>query len=47
MKNKILKNLFIVLVFEFLYLPIVALIAFSFNDSRLNIVFEEFTPCMV
>ena len=43
MKNKILKNLFIVLVFIFLYLPILALIAFSFNDSKLNIVFEGFT----
>lgn len=43
MKNKTLKNLFIVLVFIFLYLPIIALIAFSFNDSKLNIIFEGFT----
>ena len=43
MKKKIFKNIFIILVFIFLYLPIIALIAFSFNDSKLNIVFEGFT----
>lgn len=32
-----------VLVFLFLYLPIVLLVAYSFNDSRLNIVWEGFT----
>ena len=31
------------LVFLFLYLPIIVLIVFSFNDSKLNIVFEGFT----
>ena len=30
-------------VFIFLYLPIVVLVAYSFNDSRLNIVWEGFT----
>lgn len=43
MKRKGLKNMFIILVFFFLYLPIFSLIAFSFNDSKLNIVFEGFT----
>src|SRR5215212_6863722 len=31
------------LVFAFLYLPIVLLIIFSFNDSRLNLQWEGFT----
>jgi len=31
------------LVFAFLYLPIVVLVAFSFNASRLNVVWEGFT----
>lgn len=37
------KNLFLVLVFLFLYLPIGVLILYSFNDSKLNILFEGFT----
>jgi spermidine/putrescine transport system permease protein len=32
-----------VLVFAFLYLPIIVLIAYSFNSSRLNLVWEGFT----
>ena len=43
MQYKILKNLFIFLVFFFLYLPILVLVVFSFNTSRMNIVFEGFT----
>ena len=43
MKKKLGKNVFIILVFIFLYLPILALVAFSFNDSKLNIIFEGFT----
>lgn len=43
MKNKYLKNFFIGLVFLFLYLPIIILIIFSFNTSRMNIIFEDFT----
>ena len=44
MKNhKILDNLYLFLVFTFLFLPIFVLIVFSFNSSRLNIVFEGFT----
>ncbi len=43
MKNKYLKNLFIALVFFFLYLPIIILVVFSFNTSKMNIIFEGFT----
>ena len=43
MKNKRLKNLFICLVFLFLYLPIIILVVYSFNSSKMNIVFENFT----
>ena len=42
-KHRHLKNLFIFLVFLFLYLPIITLIVFSFNTSPLNILFEGFT----
>lgn len=43
MRNKFLKNLFVSLVFLFLYLPIIILIVFSFNTSKMNIIFEGFT----
>jgi len=43
MKNKTLKNLFVGLVFVFLYLPIVILVIYSFNSSEMNIIFEDFT----
>ncbi len=43
MKNKHLKNLFVALVFFFLYLPIIILVVFSFNTSKMNIIFEGFT----
>ena len=43
MKNKYLKNLFVGLVFFFLYLPIIILVVFSFNTSKMNIIFEGFT----
>ena len=43
MRNKYLKNLFIFLVFFFLYLPIMVLIVYSFNSSSMNILFENFT----
>ena len=42
-KHKLLKNLFILLVFAFLYLPIFILIIYSFNSSEMNIVFKSFT----
>ena len=41
--NKTLDNICLWLVFLFLFLPIFVLIIFSFNTSRLNIVFEGFT----
>ena len=36
-------RLWLLLVFVFLYAPIVALVAFSFNDSKRNIVWQGFT----
>ncbi len=41
--NKFLDNIFLFIVFGFLFLPIFVLIVFSFNTSRLNIIFEGFT----
>ena len=41
--HKLLDNLYLLLIFIFLFLPIFVLIVFSFNSSRLNIVFEHFT----
>lgn len=43
MNNKYLKNAFVGLVFFFLYLPIIILVVFSFNTSKMNIIFEGFT----
>ena len=43
MKKKYLKNVFVGLVFFFLYLPIIILVIYSFNSSRMNILFEHFT----
>ncbi len=42
-KSELFKNLYIFLVFLFLFLPIFVIILFSFNTSSLNIVFEGFT----
>ncbi len=41
--NKLLDNLYIFLVLGFLFLPIIVIIIFSFNTSKLNIIFEGFT----
>lgn len=41
--KKYLENFYILLVLMFLFLPIGILILFSFNTSRLNIIFEGFT----
>lgn len=41
--NKILDNICLWIVFSFLFLPILVLVVFSFNTSRLNIVFDGFT----
>ena len=43
MKNKTLKNIFIALVFIFLFLPIIILVLYSFHTSKMNIIFEGFT----
>lgn len=43
MGKKILKNMFLYLVFAFLFLPIIVLIIYSFNSSSMNIIFEHFT----
>ena len=40
---KYLKKLFVILVFAFLFLPIVVLVIYSFNSSSMNIIFENFT----
>ena len=42
-KGNIIKPLYIFLVFMFLYIPIMVLIAFSFNESKLNVVWTGFT----
>ena len=42
-KNNFFKNLFVILVFLFLFFPIVVLIIYSFNSSQMNILFESFT----
>ena len=41
--ENIFRNIFIALVFIFLYIPIFGVILFSFNTSEMNIVFEGFT----
>ena len=43
MKHRKLKNLYVGLVFFFLYLPIIILVIYSFNTSKMNIIFEGFT----
>ncbi len=43
MKNKRLKNILVGIILFFLYLPIVVLVIYSFNTSRMNVVFEGFT----
>lgn len=40
---KLIDNICLLLVFIFLFLPIFVLIVFSFNTSKLNIIFEGFT----
>ncbi len=41
--NKLLDNICLWLVFLFLFLPIFVIVIFSFNTSKLNIIFEGFT----
>jgi len=41
--SKILKSLYVFLMYLFLYIPIMVLIVFSFNESKLNVVWTGFT----
>lgn len=41
--KKLFPKIILGLVFLFLYLPIIVLIVFSFNNAKLNIIFEGFT----
>ena len=43
MKHRKLKNFIIALILFFLYLPIIILVIYSFNTSKMNVVFEGFT----
>lgn len=43
MLSAIWRNIFIAIILFFLYVPIFAVILFSFNTSEMNIVFEGFT----
>ena len=43
MKKKHYENIVIFLTFIFLFLPIIVLVIYSFNSSKMNIVFEGFT----
>ena len=43
MKYKTIKNILIGLILFFLYLPIIVLIIYSFNTSKMNVIFEGFT----
>jgi spermidine/putrescine transport system permease protein len=42
-KSSKLKNLVIILTFTFLFAPIFVLVLYSFNSSKMNITFENFT----
>lgn len=41
--TKVLSSLYLLLVFLCLYIPIIIMIAFSFNESKLNVVWTGFT----
>lgn len=43
MKHRTLKNFVIALILFFLYLPIIILVIYSFNTSKMNVIFEGFT----
>lgn len=42
-RGKFVKNLIIILTFIFLFAPIFVLVLYSFNESKMNIVFTGFT----
>lgn len=41
--SKVLGNIYLIFIFLCLYIPIMILIAFSFNESKLNVVWTGFT----
>ncbi len=43
MKNKLFRNIYLLIIFLFLYFPIFVLIFYSFNSSRNQYVFSGFT----
>ena len=43
MRSKFWKNIIVFLVFLFMFLPIIVLVVYSFNSSKMNILFEGFT----
>lgn len=42
-KGKVFKSIYAFLMYMFLYIPIMVLIVFSFNESKLNVVWTGFT----
>lgn len=42
-KSNFIKSLYVFLIFMFLYTPIMVLMVFSFNESKLNVVWTGFT----
>lgn len=42
-KGTIFKSIYAFLIYMFLYIPIIVLIVFSFNESKLNVVWTGFT----
>ncbi len=43
MLGKVLKRVYLILLFSFLYIPIAIMITFSFNSAKSRTVFESFT----
>ena len=43
MLGKVLKRVYLILLFSFLYVPIAIMITFSFNSAKSRTVFEDFT----
>ncbi|WP_196594543.1 ABC transporter permease [Pectinatus sottacetonis] len=42
-KSRIGENIYLVLIYLFLFLPILVVITYSFNSSKMNIIFQSFT----
>ena len=39
----VIAKIYVILLFIFIYAPVVVMIVFSFNDSRVNVVWSGFT----